>query len=141
MAEATSNLLAPAAAEMPKEPGAKALSKESEARATPPLPKPKPAPPAAATADSDVAMVLHLASLRSEQAAKREWSDLQHSFPDRLGEMPVEIRRTEVGEKGTFYRVLAGPLPSRNEAKEVCKTLKQKRAKQYCQVMPAKPKA
>jgi cell division septation protein DedD len=142
MAEATDNLLAPrAAAEPPKAPGAPPLAKEGETRATPPLPKPKPAPPATAAADSDIAMVIHLASLRSEQAAKREWSDLQHSYPDRLGKMPVEIRRTEVGDKGTFYRVLAGPLPSRSEAKQVCKTLKQKSAKQYCQVMPAKPKA
>jgi cell division septation protein DedD len=129
--------------------------KAQEAMATPPAPLPKPqaksgakpkaapgaGPKAGATPapDSDVAMVLHLASLRSEQAAKREWSDLQKSYPDNLGGMQAEITRTELGEKGIFYRVLAGPLPTRSAARQTCATLKQKSAKQYCQVMPAKP--
>jgi cell division septation protein DedD len=86
-------------------------------------------------------VVLHLSSLRSEAAAKREWSDLQHSFPHPLGGMAAEFHRTELGEKGTFYRVLAGPLPSRDKAREVCAELKAKDAKQYCRILPSKPKA
>src|SRR3546814_331437 len=91
--------------------------------------------------DPVVAVVLHLSSLRSEEAAKRQWSDLQHSFPEPLGRLQAEFRRTELGDKGTFYRVLAGPLPTRDKASEVCAALKAKDAKQYCRVLPQQPKA
>jgi len=133
---------------------------DQEAKAIPPHPLPKPEVPAmaeakqkkpaekpgeksgqAAAADAAHAVVLHLSSLRSEAAAKREWSDLQHSFPRPLGGMAAEFHRTELGEKGTFYRVLAGPLPSRDKAREVCAELKAKDAKQYCRILPSKPKA
>jgi cell division septation protein DedD len=88
-----------------------------------------------------VAVVLHLSSLRSEAAAKRQWSDLQQSFPVPLGQLQAEFHRTDLGDKGTFYRVLAGPLPSRDEATQVCAALKAKDARQYCRILPSKPKA
>ncbi|HEY9537198.1 MAG TPA: SPOR domain-containing protein [Kiloniellaceae bacterium] len=91
--------------------------------------------------DAVVAVVLHLSSLRSEEAAKRQWSDLQHSFPEPLGPLQAEFSRTDLGDSGTFYRVLAGPLPSRDKATQVCAALKAKNAKQYCRILPSKPKA
>src|SRR3546814_8016553 len=54
--------------------------------------------------DAVVAVVLHLSSLRSEEAAKRQWSDLQHSFPEPLGPLQAEFSRPELGDSGTFYR-------------------------------------
>jgi len=128
----------------------------SKTKSLPPHPLPKPEVPATAeakqkkpagkpaqmaAADAAHAVVLHLSSLRSEEAAKREWSDLQHSFPRPLAELPVEFRRTELGDKGTFYRVLAGPLPTRDKARQVCAELKAKDAKQYCRILPSKPDA
>lgn len=131
--------------------------KEEVAAIKPPRPKPEVSKPAQEGSDvtqkqasatpeqmqhkSDTAMVLHLSSLRSEKAAKREWSDLQRAHPDRLGEMHAEFRKTELGGKGTFYRVLAGPLKSPTAAQEACAALKTKDQKQYCRVMPAKSKS
>lgn len=142
MAAASDALLA-GAAETPAEAAAPA--------ALPPTPKPKPDAPAAAKApdqaadqtadEAVVAVVLHLSSLRSEAAAKRQWSDLQQNFPVPLGQLQAEFHRTELGDKGTFYRVLAGPLPSRDEATQVCAALKAKDARQYCRILPSKPKA
>ncbi|MEQ8356832.1 MAG: SPOR domain-containing protein [Kiloniellaceae bacterium] len=129
-------------------PGAQTKTAEAQ---LPPLPRRKPkgaakpgmgAKPATAAKPGDaVAMVLHLSSLRSEKAAKREWSDLQSAFPDSLGSMAVEIRRTELGDKGTFYRVLAGPLPSKAAARKTCAEVKAKNAKQYCSVMAPQPQS
>jgi SPOR domain len=129
-----------------------AEAKAADAKTAVPLPKSrpesKPQTPAEAaplTADTSgeavAALVLHLSSLRSEEAAKREWHDLQQSFPEPLGQMQAQFHRAELGEKGTFYRVLAGPLPSRSEAAQVCAALKAKNAKQYCRIVPADPKA
>jgi hypothetical protein len=126
---------------------AKAPAEAAQPAALPPIPKSKPDAPAAAKAadgvtdEAVVAVVLHLSSLRSEAAAKRQWSDLQQSFPVPLGQLQAEFHRTDLGDKGTFYRVLAGPLPSRDEATQVCAALKAKDAKQYCRILPSKPKA
>lgn len=84
-------------------------------------------------------MVIHLSSLRSEAAAKKEWQALQKAFPEQLSSMRPSFRRTEVADRGVFYRVLAGPLPSKQSARQICGALKAK--KQYCQVMPAPPSA
>ena len=156
MAAASDALLA-GEAETPAKPAEPAAAPE-QAMATPTAPQPKPAVPATAgkapeepsekapekstepAKDAAVQMVLHLSSLRSEEAANREWSDLQRSFPAPLGQMEAEIRRTDLGDKGTFYRVLAGPLPSPDEARQVCSALKAKDTKQYCRVMPSEPK-
>ncbi|MEQ9607195.1 MAG: SPOR domain-containing protein [Kiloniellaceae bacterium] len=152
MAEAAKDLSAPAPAEAAQAPAADPAKGQAK---LPPKPLPKPAPeaaPAAApaavadaepapAADAAVAMVLHLSSLRSEEAAKREWSDLQRSFPEPLGQMQAEFRRTELGDKGTYYRVLAGPLPSRDAARQVCDDLKAKKARQYCRIVPSQPQA
>jgi cell division septation protein DedD len=156
MAAASDALLA-GEAETPAKPAEPAAAPE-QAMATPTAPQPKPAVPATAgkapeepsekapekstepAKDAAVQMVLHLSSLRSEEAAKREWSDLQRSFPAPLGQMEAEIQRTDLGDKGTFYRVLAGPLPSPDEARQVCSALKAKDTKQYCRVMPSEPK-
>jgi cell division septation protein DedD len=94
---------------------------------------------AAAKADNSHAMVLHLSSLRSEEAAKREWSNLKRDFPVALNGMEAQIRRTELGDKGTFYRILAGPLPSRTAAREACAEVKARNVKQYCRVLPSPP--
>ena len=85
------------------------------------------------------AMVIHLSSLRSEAAAKKEWQALKKAFPDQLSAMTPSFRRTEIANRGVFYRVLVGPLPSKKSARAVCGALKAK--KQYCQVMPAPPAA
>ncbi len=141
-AEALAKKAETAAAEATKPATADKTAEKAETAALPPAPKRKPEAPQTAAKpkpSDDVAMVLHLSSLRSEGAAKREWSDLQRSFPAALGNLTADIRRTELGDKGVFYRVLAGPLPSRSAAKDACAAVKSKNAKQYCRVMPSRP--
>jgi cell division septation protein DedD len=141
VAATADSLLEPApAAEVPpgaaaRDPAVPKLADKHETAA-----KDAAAPAQQVKADDAIAMVLHLSSLRSEAAAKREWSELQHVFPERLSGMDAEFRRTELGDKGTFYRLLAGPLPSKSAAKEACAALKAKDAKQYCRILPSKPK-
>ncbi len=68
-------------------------------------------------------VVVHLASFRSEEAAQKGWVDLAAGNSDLLGELKPEIRRADVKEKGAFYRLYAGPVPS-NGAAELCRQLK-----------------
>lgn len=87
-----------------------------------------PATPVAAPAKG---VAVHLASLASEVAAEKEWTGLQAKFPQ-LRELSPAISRTDLGKKGVYYRLKAGPLASKSAAAKLCKELKAK--KQFCQV-------
>lgn len=84
------------------------------------------------------AMALHLSSNKSKESAMREWGQLKSAFPEQLGGLKLNIARTDLGKKGVFYRVLAGPFDDKPSAAQVCSQLKKKQ--QYCAVMPAPKK-
>ncbi|MBL4615173.1 MAG: tetratricopeptide repeat protein [Magnetovibrio sp.] len=74
---------------------------------------------------------VHLASYRQKRSANRGWAALQKRFGSVLGGLEHRIERVDLGNgKGVFYRLKAGPLPSNNAAKAMCRKLKAKR--QYC---------
>lgn len=65
-----------------------------------------------------------LATLKTEAAAHKAWETAKAKFPEQLGTLQGAIQRVELGEKGTRWRVVAGPLADKAEAKQLCKTLK-----------------
>lgn len=79
------------------------------------------APPAAHPA---AGYRLQLGALRSEDAAKQEWLHLQKAQPDILGKLGVSIVRADLGDKGVFYRIQAGPVGDAGEATQSCASLK-----------------
>ncbi len=75
---------------------------------------------------------VHLASYRSEDDAQKGWAQLRRAYPQ-LGPLQPEVSRVNLGaQKGVFYRLLAGPLPSQSDADRICRELKAKR--QFCEV-------
>ena len=73
--------------------------------------------------------VVQLASVTSDDAAKKEWARLQKAFPDLLGDMNLSPEVATV--KGTeYHRVQTGPFPSKATALDLCAQLKAK--KQPC---------
>ncbi len=92
----------------------------------PPQPAaPAPAPAAAshpkALAGGD--WLIQLGALRSAADADREWGRIQRSNVDLLGSLKSDVVRVELGEKGTFWRLRAGPL-SEQAARQLCVDLK-----------------
>ena len=87
-------------------------------------PAPAPAPAATQTAALTTGdVVLQLSSVKSEDAAAREWARLQKAHPDELGGRALALETAEV--KGTtYYRVQTGPFASRDAAAQVCAALK-----------------
>lgn len=74
---------------------------------------------------------LHLASYRSQKAAQDGWMQISKKHSAQLGSLNSTIRRVELGSgKGTFYRLLAGPVQTRDQAASLCQQLK--RSSQYC---------
>lgn len=53
---------------------------------------------------------IQIASVRTEEQAKATWARLQQSNGDVLGSLTMRAVRVDLGERGTFYRVQAGPL-------------------------------
>ena len=74
---------------------------------------------------------LHLASYRTEAAAQTGWNSLNSKFINELQGLSPVIRRVNLGEpQGTFYRLLAAPVPNSDRANTLCQRLK--RSEQYC---------
>ncbi len=104
---------------------------------------PKKAEPTVSKADAEAAAaaeeltapvpgpVLHLASFRSQDAAKKAWVDALDHNKTLLGVVKPVIRRIDMGqERGVFYRLMAGPYASLAAAETACQALKQNN--QFC---------
>jgi hypothetical protein len=66
---------------------------------------------------------VQVSSQRSEADAQSAFHSLQAKYPSQLGNRQPVIRKVELGEKGTYYRAMVGPLAG-NEASELCSGIK-----------------
>jgi cell division septation protein DedD len=88
-------------------------------------PAAKPAePPAKAVATDGVR--IQLASLRTPESARDEWARLKHENADLLGKLTAVAVRADLGERGIYYRVEAGPVGDKAAAVRLCKALKER---------------
>lgn len=74
---------------------------------------------------------VHLASYRSRKDAERGWSQLRRAHKADLSNLQSEIIETNLGAKGVFYRLKAGPLSNKDAATDLCRKLKKRR--QFCE--------
>jgi hypothetical protein len=70
---------------------------------------------------------VQIASVKSEDVAKSTWARLQSAHGDVLANLRMQAVRVDLGDKGVWYRVQAGPLDEK-QAQGVCSTLKGRRA-------------
>jgi len=78
---------------------------------------------AAKTPAAAVPVRAQLASLRSLEGATRELERLTRRYADVLDHASLTISRIDQGDRGTFYRVLTGPLPDRGAASGLCQRI------------------
>ncbi|WP_307270408.1 SPOR domain-containing protein [Labrys wisconsinensis] len=102
--------------------------------------KPAEAPPAAPAADqphmqvasleasppeaTGSGFVVQVSSQKSQADAIAAFQALQRKFPAVVGGMKPSIKKAEVGDKGTFYRVRVGGWQARDQATTFCVKLK-----------------
>ncbi|WP_119458798.1 SPOR domain-containing protein [Rhodospirillaceae bacterium SYSU D60014] len=120
-----------------------AAAKPTEPEVAPEVAKapaePKPEPEAGAEPAPQVAAAVtgsfrvQLAALRTRVDAQTEWDSLQRRFPTLLEELQVNLQRADLGDKGVYYRVQAGPLPDRAAARSLCDRFEEQ--KQACLVV------
>jgi|GEM_PF-441683 len=70
---------------------------------------------------------VQIASVKNEDVAKSTWARLQSAHGDVLASLRMQPVRVDLGEKGVWYRVQAGPLDEK-QAHSICSTLKSRRA-------------
>lgn len=115
-------LAPPPQAQAPAAPGPAAApgtapAPQHQLAAAPKAPPKSPVPAAGGTR-------IQLASVRSPEAAREEWDRLKRDNPDLLGKLTANAVRADLGEKGIYYRVEAGPLTDKAAADRLCKALK-----------------
>lgn len=75
---------------------------------------------------------IQLASVSSKSAAEREWKRMQSGNTDILGKLSLNVQAIKL-DRGTFFRIQAGPLTDRAAAGSLCGKLKTR--KQDCLVV------
>jgi hypothetical protein len=97
----------------------------------PPATRAAPAPRAAAPARLASApssgggrYLVQVSSQRSEADAEAAFRNIQAKFRSVLGGQAHTIRRADLGSKGVYYRAMVGPFGTRDEAVQLCSSLK-----------------
>ncbi|MEL6365873.1 MAG: hypothetical protein AAFR11_13645 [Pseudomonadota bacterium] len=87
-------------------------------------PTSRPSPePVAVPATESVLRAAHLASYSSRETARRGWVTLSTQFPGSLGPLTPRVERADLGTKGVFYRLKAGPFGDDAAVKAACRPL------------------
>ena len=81
---------------------------------------PNPAPAATATGG----YLVQVSSQRSEADAQTAFRNVKSKYSSVLGDRQPVIRRADLGAKGTYYRAMIGPFVSRDQAVQLCASLK-----------------
>ena len=99
------------------------------------LPEPNPVTTVPATAPGQTAStnpaptaagayVVQVASQRSEADAMGSWRALQTKYPNLLGNYRATVKKADLGDKGIYYRAQVGPFATREQANELCQSLR-----------------
>jgi cytochrome c biogenesis protein CcdA len=93
-------------------------------QASAPAPRTQEALAPAASEPPTGGYLVQVASKRSEADAQAAYKALQAKFPAVLGPRSPFITRTDLGDKGVYYRVTIGPFETSDAAAQVCGDLK-----------------
>jgi cell division protein FtsN len=67
---------------------------------------------------------VQVSAQKTEEDAKASYQVMQQKYPSVLGGREANIRRADIGQSGTWYRVQVGPFGSSEQANQLCSNLK-----------------
>lgn len=124
----------PAATKSPAPAPAAQSPAKAGLNAAPALPRGIAKPPPASNGKAPVVTAqymgpfrIQLAAYRSSEVAARQWRGFRAKHKDLLGTLNPVIQRADLGKKGLYFRLQAGPLESRKAAEALCARLKQRK--------------
>ncbi len=137
--------IVPPPAAPPKAPETVMATKTPEPTAVPKIPKQVPTAAAApkATVPSGTATStkvvsttqtaslgqnyrVQIQSLNSQSQAEKAWAGWVKKHPDLFGDLSLTVQRAVIKDRGTYYRVQAGPFSDHRKADVVCRALKKR---------------
>ncbi len=109
-------------------------------------PPPPPPPPPAVKSEEQIATApatsiparafkIQLGAVRTEAAAWVEWDKMRKTYASVLGRLALNIERADLGTKGVYFRIQAGPFNDRAAADAAC----QEMARQKIPCLPIRP--
>lgn len=110
---------APAVASPPPAPAAPAAAPSAPTAAAKPAATPTQTPASAAGG-----VRIQLASVRDQASAQREWARVSRQYGEFLGHLTPQFVPADLGDRGIFIRVQAGPFASLEAAKTTCDALR-----------------
>jgi cell division septation protein DedD len=69
---------------------------------------------------------LQIAAVKTSEAAKEEWDRIRRQNGDLLGALGFISERVDLGDRGIFYRIQAGPIADPQEGERICTLLRQR---------------
>jgi cell division septation protein DedD len=89
------------------------------------------APPPARVANAPAAVtggtggfLVQVSSQRSEADAENAFRSIQSRYTGVLGGQRHTVKRADLGSKGVYYRAMVGPFGTRDQAIQLCSSLK-----------------
>ncbi len=70
---------------------------------------------------------IQIGAFRTQAKARNHGRDLQRKHRSLLGRLNMVVERVDLGAKGVFYRLRAGPFANRQSARDLCRTLGKRR--------------
>ena len=67
--------------------------------------------------------IVQVASHKTPEEAQTAWSNLRQQYSSIFAGRNADIRKVDLGDRGTFYRAMVGPM-SRDQANALCQNLK-----------------
>ena len=116
-------------------PEPKSESKSEPVSAPPPAPQTAATPAAPAAASVASGYLIQIAAVREPERAESEWGRLQRQHPDTLRGLKLVVVRADLGDKGVFWRLRAGPFADEAAAKARCADLAKRKV--GCMVVKA----
>jgi cell division protein FtsN len=111
----------------PPAPSPRVASPAVTAPAAPPVPSAAPiVPPPAVAANASVArgFFLQIGAFESEALAEGAWKTFQTRYAEIAAPLAQDVQRADLGQRGIWYRLRAGPFADRASAIAACERLK-----------------
>jgi cell division septation protein DedD len=69
---------------------------------------------------------LQLGAVKTPEIAKAEMDRIKRQDGDLLGSLGMSVGRADLGDRGVFYRIHAGPIADAAQAERICAQLRQR---------------
>ena len=76
-----------------------------------------------------------LASMKSSDDAEEHWNQVRRQHGEILDDFPPLFTKVDLGSRGTYYRVMVGPLDNRAVAQNLCQQMRSSDPAAFCKVL------